>query len=83
MDLNFVALHHILVLGDGVGDDHGLEVAGLEPGERVPREYPVGQDGVDLLRSVLTQLLRCLTEREREVHQRRSGLRNRDANPGS
>ena len=57
---NFLTLNHVLILRDGVGDDDCLEVARLQPGQRVPGEDAVGEDGVDLLGSVLTQLLGSL-----------------------
>jgi hypothetical protein len=56
--LNLVALPHVLVLGDAVGDDDGLEVRVVDPGEGRPAEDAVRQDGVDLLRAGLHQLVR-------------------------
>ena len=60
MYLNLVACSHIPILGYSVGDDDGLEVAVVDAVERLPGEYPVGQDGVYLLRSVVYQLLSSL-----------------------
>lgn len=51
------AVHHVLVLRDGVGHHHGLEGAPVEAVERLAGEDTVGEDRVDLGGTVLHQLL--------------------------
>ena len=55
--LYFLALPHVLVLGDGVGDDDGLEAGGVDPVEGGAGEDAVGENGVDLGGARLQQLV--------------------------
>merc|ERR1719341_243713 len=55
--LDLAAVHHVLVLGDGVGHYDGLEAAIIDPGESLPTEDAVCQDGVYLRSSILHKLL--------------------------
>ena len=52
-NLDFVAEHHVSLLWDGVGHHDGLEVTGVDPVNRFSREYPVSENSVDLLRTII------------------------------
>ena len=52
-NLDFVAEHHVPLLWDGVGHHDGLEVTGVDPVNRFSREYPVSENSVDLLRTII------------------------------
>lgn len=60
--LDFRAVFHVGVLGNGVGDDNGLEAGVVNSADSGTTEDSVGQDGVDFEGASLNELVGRVTD---------------------